>query len=210
MPIYLQTVAGMSAARAGVLVLPTAVGLIVSVSLSGILTSHFGYYSPFMILTSVVAPPAVGLLTTLGTTAATWKLIVYQGMLGCGAGVGFQGPQVAVQTIFSEKDSQLGIAIIQFAQGIGPALSIAGAQAIFTAHYASNLRREAPNINASDTTDKDLAFFDPSGNALQRHEVVSSLADAFSQTFYLPVALACVTLVGALSIEWRSVKTKQQ
>jgi hypothetical protein len=33
---------------------------------------------------------------------------------------------------------------------------------------------------------------------------------AVTQTFYLPVALTCLSFLGTLGMEWRSVKKKQQ
>lgn len=65
MPTYFQAVKRFSAFMSGVMVLPTAAGLVVSVPLAGYLTSLTGYYSPFMLLTSLITPPVTGLLTTL-------------------------------------------------------------------------------------------------------------------------------------------------
>ena len=66
-----------------------------------------------------------GLLTTLGKNTKLGYLISYQALLGFGAKIGFQGSQVAVQTILAERDASIGIAIIQFAHGIGPAIFMA-------------------------------------------------------------------------------------
>ena len=72
MPIYFQMVRGYSAFMSGVMVLPTAAGLIASVLLGGYLTSLLGYYSPLMLLTSLVMPPAAGLLTTVDADSRLW------------------------------------------------------------------------------------------------------------------------------------------
>ncbi|KEF51059.1 uncharacterized protein A1O9_12875 [Exophiala aquamarina CBS 119918] len=78
MPIYFQTVRGLTASMSGVMVLPSVVALILSVASSGVLTSLIGYYNPFMLLTSIVAPPAAGLMPTLGVDAKVASLICYQ------------------------------------------------------------------------------------------------------------------------------------
>ncbi len=132
MPIYFQAVKGLSASMSGVMVLPAVAGLVLSVFSSGVLTSIWGYYTPFMLATSSITPPAVGLITTLDVDAKVASLIGYQALLGFGVGIGFQGPQVAVQTILSQKDAPVGIAVIQFAQGIGPAVFVTIAQTLFT------------------------------------------------------------------------------
>ncbi|SPO02436.1 uncharacterized protein DNG_05109 [Cephalotrichum gorgonifer] len=131
MPTYVQTVCGLSATTSGIMVLPTGAGLIVSVALAGFMTSYFGYYNPFMIMTGLLLPTATGLLTTVGTGTRTWRLILFQALLGFGSGIGFQGPQVAAQAVLSDADSQIGIAVMQLAQALGPAVGAAAAQSIF-------------------------------------------------------------------------------
>jgi len=209
MPIYFQTVKGLSASMSGVMVLPSAVGLILSVGSSCVLTSLVGYYNPFMILTSVITPPAAGLMTTLNINAKLWSLIGYQGLLGFGAGIGFQGPQVAVQAIFSEKDASIGIAIIQFAQGIGPAVFVAVAQNIFINKFASNIRRYAPGVDLATLTTQGLTEPKARVDSSDLMGTVLSYDKALTQTFFLPVSLTCMSLIGALGMEWRSVKARK-
>jgi len=60
----------------GIMLLPIVVGLIVSLILSGFLTSTVGYSNPFMILTGVLTPIAAGLLTTLTVNTKFWKVII--------------------------------------------------------------------------------------------------------------------------------------
>ena len=48
----------------------------------------------------------------------------------------------------------------------------------------------------------------PSMNGAQKQAVSVLYARSLTQTFYLPVALSCLTAVGALGMEWRSVKQK--
>lgn len=156
MPIYFQTVKQTSVAQSGIMVLPSIIGLGISVVIGGAGTTIFGYYTPFMFLTGLLGPVAAGLMTTLKGGAKLASLIVFQGLLGFGAGISFQAPQVAVQTILSQADVPLGIAIIQFAQGFGPAIFVPIAQVIFTNRVSSNLMEYAPNVNATALEDLDL------------------------------------------------------
>ncbi|KAK1507827.1 uncharacterized protein CCOS01_16133 [Colletotrichum costaricense] len=205
MPTYFQTIKELSASMSGVMVLPTAAGLIVSVPLAGYLTTLIGYYSPFMLLNSIMTPPATVLLTTLNAGSKTWTYMFYQTLLGFGTGIGFQGPQVAVQVTFSDSDSQIALAIIQLAQAIGPAIAVAGAQTIFTSKLHSYLARFATILDVHDLTSHGLII--PVGLSTWEHTVVvSAYSNALNYAFYLSVALSCLTLVGALGVEWRSVK----
>ncbi|CAH0053879.1 unnamed protein product [Clonostachys solani] len=209
MPSYFQTVKGFSVSMSGVMVLPTAAGLVVSVPLAGYLTTLVGYYSPFMLLNSIITPPATGLLTTLDAGSKLWRLISYQALLGFGTGIGFQGPQVAVQATFSDFDSQIAIAIIQLAQAIGPAIAVAGAQTIFTSKLNSYLARFASNLNLADLNRYGLTVPDWL-NPSEREIVVSAYSYALNNAFYLPLALACMTIIGALCVEWKSIKGAEE
>lgn len=40
-------------------------------------------------------------------------------------------------------------------------------------------------------------------------EMLSAYNEAISQMFYLVVALTCLTMVGSLTMEWKSVKEKR-
>ncbi|KEZ42291.1 Uncharacterized protein SAPIO_CDS6154 [Scedosporium apiospermum] len=188
MPTFFQIVKGLSAAKSGVMVLPTGAGLILSVPLAGFLTSYFGYYNPFMILNSILSPLAAGLLTTMNPQTNLWRLLVYQALLGFGVGIGFQGPQVAVQTVLNDGDSQIGIAIIQLAQALGPAIFVAAAQTIFTSRLVSRLKGFSGCQGLAGLSDQGLTM--PEGKDGDKCEAVLSYSKALAETFYLPVALA--------------------
>ncbi|KAI1125778.1 MFS general substrate transporter [Nemania abortiva] len=206
MPLYFQNARGMTATMSGINLLPIVVGLIVSVILSGYLTLIVGYYNPFMLATSILTPIANGLLTTLTQTTQIWKILVFQGLLGIGTGIGFQGPQVAVQTVLSKNDTSVGIGVIQFAQGIGPAIFIAVSQSIFLARFKKELGLAGLTERAGDLIAKGISPSSLSLNDTDRRVVSAAYAESLTQTFYLPVALSSLTVVGALGMEWRSIK----
>ncbi|KAI1742719.1 MFS general substrate transporter [Xylaria scruposa] len=206
MPIYFQVVRNSTVFVSGVMVLPIGIGLAISVFLAGFLTSRFGYYNPFMIATGILTPLAAGFMTTLEIKTAAWMLVLYQGLLGFGVGIGFQGPQVAVQTIFSDNDSQIGLAIIQFAQSIGPAIFVAVAQNIFVSCLLANIQQESSDVDIAGLVDQGLTI---SQNTSQdMGAIISGYTLALSRTFYLSVALSGLTLVSALVMEWRFVERK--
>ena len=192
----------------GVTLLPIVVGLIVSVTLAGYLTSLVGYSNPFMITTSILTPIATGLLTTLNQTTPIWKVIIFQSLLGIGVGIGFQGPQIAVQAVLSKEDTSLGIAIIQFAQGIGPAIFTGVAQSIFIAQFHKELERADLTRNEVTMVTSGANTSYLSMNEAEKHVVLSAYARSLAETFNLSVALSCLTAVGTLGMEWRSVRPK--
>ncbi|UPK97853.1 hypothetical protein LCI18_008788 [Fusarium solani-melongenae] len=205
LPTYFQTVQGASATTSGILMLPLGVGLIISVPLAGFLTYYVGYPNYFMVFNGLLTPVATGLLTTMNTKPATWKLLVYQALLGFGTGIGFQGPQVGVQAIFSDSDSQIGISIIQLAQALGPAIFVATAQTIF----AGSLPSGFITGGLGQKTSGDLERNADASHTLGEDSNSSLIyAGALGRAFYVSLGLACMTLVASLGMEWHSVKRR--
>lgn len=120
-----------------------------------------------------------------------------------------QGPQSAAQTVLAPQDSAIGIALVQFANSFGPAIFVSVAHTIFTGRLIVDLKQYAPELNATALSTMGLSD-------LKEHVGLEHLAgallgydQALVQTFYLGVALTCLSSVGALGMEWRSVKKKQ-
>ncbi|KAH8764366.1 major facilitator superfamily domain-containing protein [Diaporthe sp. PMI_573] len=201
MPTYFQIVHGISATSSGLLVLPSGIGLIVSVPLAGFLTSLLGYPNPFMILNGILVPVATGLLTTVKSRPGTWKLLVFQAMIGFGAGIGFQGPQIAVQTILSDTDAQIGIATIQLAQALGPAVFVVVSQTIVAKSLSTISKAE--NGQQDHSAFKTQSTFDGLDD-----ESRSNFSNALGGAFTVPLALGFVVLVTSLCMRWQSVKRK--
>jgi hypothetical protein len=210
MPIYFQAVKEVSAATSGVLTIPQVVGLAISVVFSGTATSIVGYYTPFMYITSILTPVAAGLLTTIEINEKLASLIGYQALLGFSAGIGIQAPQVAAQTILSQQDAPMGIAVVQFMQGLGPAIFVSAAQTLFTARLTSDLGTFAPSLNSTALETMGLADLKQHVGVENLQGVLLGYDNAVTQTFYLPTTLTCLSFLGTLGMEWRSVKEKQQ
>jgi hypothetical protein len=190
--------------------LPMILGLVIISMSSGGLVTVIGYYTPFMIVSSVLASIGAGLLTTFEVDTGHAKWIGYQFMFGAGIGFGMQQTMVAVQACLEGPDVAIGTAIIVFSQTLGGALFIAVAQNIFTNHLVSNVA--AANLEglnpaavlATGATELKNVFPEKILPA-----VLSAYNGALTQAFYVSTGTACITIIGALCIEWKSVKGKK-
>ena len=162
-----------------------------------------------MLVTTVLTPIAAGLLTTLKVDTGLSALICYQGLLGFAAGIGFQGPANAVQTILSAQDVSIAIAAIQFSQNLGPAIFIPVAQTIFSDRLTTDLATFAPHL--SSTSIQNMGFGDLKNHISPENlqGVLLGYDAAINETFFVIVALTCATLLGSAGMEWRSVKKKR-
>lgn len=199
-----------SAARSGVLTLPTIIGLAVACLLAGTGITVVGYYTPFMLVSSIIAPIAAGLLTTIKVNQNLTSLVAYQVLLGFSFGLGIQAPQVAAQTTLSQADAPMGIAVIMFAQGLGPAVSASVAQSVFTGRLKSDLGKFAPALNSTSLENMGLADIKKYVGADNLEGALLGYDKAVAQTFYLPLAMMCASMIGALIMPWNSVKKKRE
>lgn len=191
------------------MMLPIIIATIIGALLHGFGTSAFGYYAPFMLFASVIMPIAAGLITTFKINTSFAQLIIYTASSGLGYGIGFSGPQNAVQTVLPAEDVPLGTSVMLFAQSFGPAVAVAIAQVLFVNQLSTNLSGLVPGLSGSNIENKGLTQIVTSVPPAKSKDILVAIDHSFIQTWYLVVGLACATMVGSLLIEWRSVKTRR-
>lgn len=189
--------------------IPILVGMMLGLFIQGIGTTMFGYYAPFMIFASICMPVAAGLMTTYSLETSLAQIILYSGFAGFSGGIGFQGSQAAVQVALSIEDVNLGIGVILFGQSMGPAVFIAIAQVLFTSKLTSSLSAILPDLTPQYIQERGLGDITKGVPSNLQDMVLIGVNQSLTQTWYLTVGLACMTMVGSLLIERRSVKEKQ-
>ncbi|KAL9126067.1 MAG: hypothetical protein Q9217_004825 [Psora testacea] len=211
-PIWFQAIKGTSATESGIRNLPMILSLVVMSILSGIAVTVLGYYTPFMILASVLMAVGVGLISTWKVNSGPSEWIGYQIIYGLGVGFGMQQSLIAAQTVLPLQDVPVGTSIINFSLTLGGALFISVAQNIFTNRLAANLTSNVPNIPSSLVLETGATSLK---QAIQRTNpgsldgVLTAYNNALTQTYYVSVAMAALSIFGALGMEWKSVKGKK-
>ncbi|QSS61569.1 hypothetical protein I7I51_03746 [Histoplasma capsulatum] len=210
LPIWFQAIKGVSAVNSGINILPTMLSVVVGGIAAGTLVSKIGYYTPFMILSTVFSSVGTGLMITFTKETGHAKWIGYQVLYGFGLGTGMQHGHMAAQTVLPKKDVPIGAALMLFAQSLGGAIFIAVGQNVFTNGLASRLAT-IPGIDVSTLVDggaTTLRDHIKSPKILDR--VLSEYNDALLEAFHVAFALACLSLLGGLAMEWRNVKRQKK
>ena len=208
-PLWFQAIKGVNALDSGIRVLPLVLSLVVSSMLTGICVHRVGYYTPFLITSSVVMSVGAGLLTTFTVDTEQSRWIAYQFLYGYGIGLGMQQSTLSAQTVLDKKDVATGVSLMFFAQTLGGATALSIAQNIFTEKLVSSF--------------SSIPGFDPSavvnvGATEIRRFIPPELLDsvlvnynsAVVSVFYITLATACASIIGGLGMEWKSVKGKQK
>ncbi|KAJ7124279.1 major facilitator superfamily domain-containing protein [Mycena epipterygia] len=208
LPIWFQSIRGVSAVHSGISTLPMILSLVVGSLLAGGLIARIGYYAPFMILSSVITPVGLGLVSTFKVDSGHTKWIPFQVICGLGIGIGLQQGTLAAQTVLEYKDVPIGINIIIFAQTLGGALFISIAQNVFTNKLVSGLIAHVPSVPPALVLSTGATALKDAVPLEVLPAVLFVYNEALVTTFYVAIALAGISLVGACVVEWRSIKGK--
>ena len=202
--IWFQAIKGASAVHAGIMQLPLVLGLMATSIPGGILTKKIGYFTQNMILSSVITPIGMGLITTWSADTGHAKWIGYQVIVGAGIGLGMQAPALAAQTVLSKVDVPIGTALVMFAQTLGGTLFISVANNLFDTRLASGLA--AIGVDPLTVVSTGATNLRTVVSPALLPVILDRYNNALKGPFYLATGLAAATIIGSLAMEWKSVK----
>jgi MFS family permease len=172
---------------------------------TGQLVSRVGYYTPFLIFGVCVTAIGTGLFTTLSTNTSKGQWISYQIIYGLGFGLCSQAPNMAAQTVLPREDVSIGISLMFFGQLLFGAVFTSVGQNLLDNQLANRLAG-IPGITPKlipITGATDLLKLIPA----QYHLVALKAYNASLRVdFQVGLIMACLAILGALGMEWRSVK----
>ncbi|GAM35921.1 hypothetical protein TCE0_018r04622 [Talaromyces pinophilus] len=204
--IWFQAIDGVDALQSGIRNLAFILALIVSSILAGIFVSKVGYYSPCVIVCSILMSIGTGLLTTLRVDSGGTEWIGYQVIAGLGMGFGMQQSGLAAQVVLKAEDVPIGASLMFFGQQLGGSIFICVAETVFLQQQESNLQKVIPADTAAQLVGigaTELRSVVPPGLLQQ---VLGAYNESIDHTFYVGMSVACVSIIPALLFEWKSVK----
>ncbi|KAJ7663449.1 major facilitator superfamily domain-containing protein [Mycena rosella] len=208
LPIWFQAIRGVSAVHSGIDNLPMILSLVVGSILAGGVITQVGYYTPFMLASSVMTAVGAGLISTLKVNSGHTKWMPFEIIFGLGAGLGMQQPMLAAQNVLELKDVPIGTSIIMFSQTLGGALFISIAQNVFTNKLVSGLLAKVPSLSPAVVLSAGATSLKTAIDPQFLGGVLEAYNEALVAAFYVSIAMACLSLVGSLFVEWRSIKGK--
>lgn len=179
--------------------------IVVAAIMTGLLVSKIGYYTPFMIFGICLTALGTGLLTTLQIGASEGIWIGFQILYGFGLGCCSQAPNMAAQTVLPRKDVAMGVSLMFFGQQLFGAVFISIGQNLLDNQLANRLAKisgfGSELIQSTGATKLlNLAPTEYHAAALVAYN------DSLRACFQVGLIMACLSILGALGMEWRSVK----
>jgi EmrB/QacA subfamily drug resistance transporter len=197
LPTYLQMVTGAGATKAGLLMIPMMVGLLVTSVVSGQLVSKTGRYKWLPIVGTLLVALSLVLLSTMTPALAVWVLCSYLAIMGIGLGMSMQILILIVQNSFPISQVGTATASNNYFRQIGASLGSAVVGSLFVTRLAAMLaERMSPAGGAAAGSSN--AFTPDVVRALPvavRSVVVGAYSDALTPVFLYMVPLVLIAAV---------------
>ena len=208
LPLFLQTVAGASATRAGLLLAPMMLGLTAMSIVSGRFLSKHGRYRPLIRLGPfIVLIGALG-LTRLDVNAKVWHATPWMIVLGMGVGTMMPPLSVAIQNAVSYTDLGVATSANTFFRTLGQTYGVAALGAVLFATTRSEILHRLDGAKALDM--RRLVGSPRAIRALppeQRDAVVHAVAKGIHRVYLVNVPLAIAVLVLGWMLHERPLRT---
>ena len=148
-----------------------------------------------------------GLLTTLQVDSSEAKWIGYQILYGFGMGLFFQAPNLAAQTVLPNKDVPMGLSLMFFLQLLGASFFVSIGENVLDNQLVRRLSG-LPGFNSNLVTSGGATALVSSLPANLRSTILTAYNEALRDVFQIGLILSCLTVLGAATLEWKSVLKK--
>ena len=186
--------------------LPLIVASLASSIFSGVLITKLGYYTPFMILSSVLVIAGSAMVTKLQPDSPHGFWVPAILLVGLGLGTGVEVPRIAAQTVLKTEDMPLGVGFVVFAQYLGQSIFISVFGTTLNNRIAEGIRTELPNLNVQEALQQGATAVYSVVPPSQNSTVKAIVSDSMTHAFYICLAMACASFLAACAMEWKSVK----
>lgn len=117
-----------------------------------------------------------------------------------------------MQAVLPEDDVSTGTSLVVFARSFGGAIFVPVGQTVFNKYIVSGIRDRVPEVNPSAVLQSGATELQQTVDAIVagRSDVVDRVLRVYNhalvQAFLVALILACVSIIGAVGVEWKSVK----
>jgi hypothetical protein len=177
--------------------------------LVAIFTERIGYYVPALLIAPALCATGAGLLSTLTPSSHHSEWMGYQVIYGFGLGCGFQISTLPLSKRLATQNLPIGVAMMFCMQQLGGSIFLSVSQYIFSTKLVDRHSGVA-GLDAEATVNtgaNDLRRVVP---ASQLSTVVSAYNYSLTLVFTMAAALSSVMILGALFVEWKSIKGKKE
>ena len=202
LPLYQQTVQGLSATGSGLILIPMMLGSTITSLIAGTVTTKTGRYKALPVIGAAVMGLGMWLLTNLGVNTSRVTTALMFAVLGVGMGFLMQITTLVAQNSVPQADIGVASSSRTFFQQIGGSIGVAAFGALFARRLTGALAARLPGVHLAGSGGGQLnpATVKHLPAAVQ-HDVFYGIAHAVTGVFWWVVPAAGVVFVLALLIK---------
>jgi len=208
LPFYFQVVFNTSASQSGVHNLPLIISVVITTIVSGSLISMMGHYISWLLIAGMMLTLGAGLIYTLDINFLAGHWIEYQIIVGIRFRAGIQLPIIVGQALSESGDITTLTALMLFAQTIGGALFVGGAEAAYVNTLIRTLQTNVPSVSPQSVIDIGATEIRSSFLADVVPGIIQAKMDSVHVIFALTIAGAGIGMLFAADAKWVNLKGK--
>jgi MFS family permease len=210
LPLWFQSIKGVSPEEGGVMMLPNAVTQIIS----GIACSFLLKVLPYAPAWSFIGNASViigsGLMTTFAPDTSAGKWIGYQILVGLGRGIAMQMPMIAAQAKLPPAEISIATANMLFFQYFGGTIVNVIGKTVFLNALGPALQQFAPAVDAQRVINAGATEFLNVVEPQYVDGVRLAYNKALALTFWLPTACAIIAFPLSWGLGWHKISGKKE
>jgi MFS family permease len=212
LPVYFQTVMGMSPTQSGLALLPAIVGIFSTSITSGQLITRTGRYKIYPVIGSAVMTVGLLLLSRLGVDTPYWQVALYTYLFGAGLGFTMQTIVTAVQNSVEHRDMGAATSSITFFRQMGGSIGAAVFGAVLSSRLAFHLSEQLaragvqPGAGGVRVEANDIQGIQQLTEPV-RSVVLSAFTNALDEVFLVGVPFVAAAFVVALLLREKPLRT---
>lgn len=210
LPVYFQTVRGLSPLHSGISMLPAIVTQLVITVICGGMVQRVGYYMPFMVASAVVISIANGLITTWNPHTKTLTWAGFQVLLGIGRGMALQMPVIAIQAHTPPALASVATATMVLFQTFFGSIFLAIINTLFNTKLKHELNTRLPEIGAGKIINAGAADIQSVVPADKIAQVLESYSLGVNDVFYAITAICVCMFIFSWGTGWTDIRKKPE
>ncbi|THF85004.1 DHA2 family efflux MFS transporter permease subunit [Deinococcus sp. KSM4-11] len=163
LPLFMQTVLGITATNSGFTLLPLMAGLIASSIVAGQLVARTGRYKPVMLGGGVILLLGAYSLTGVGVDTTQFGIVWRMVILGLGLGPAQSLFTLAIQNAVPREQTGVATSASQFFRQMGSTIGLAVFGTVLTSTLSTELPRYLPQIPGMATQKVDMGSLQGAG-----------------------------------------------
>jgi EmrB/QacA subfamily drug resistance transporter len=148
-PLFLQLVKGLSPSASGAYLTLLLFAMIITAILSGQIISKTGTYKKLAIISFAIGTVGMFLLSTLTQNTSNLELIIYEIIVGIGAGLAMPLFTVAIQNAVTKRDLGVVTSSTMYFESLGSVIGLAILGAIVNMTLKLNLQNTTIHVSSS-------------------------------------------------------------